>query len=217
MSEKSIWRIGIDIGQKVDHSAVCVVEEAGEKIVVRFIWKYPLGFPFPELADTIADLYHGVAGKGQVYSLVVDATGIGSSPATMIQQRLPDMRVDFFIFTNKSKRELVGKVNVLHATGRLRFARKAKDDTAYNHMLAELINEMKSVQTKVIREDEANPEIEVFSTGAHDDLFTALALAIKDIDLRGSTQSPAVVMMKDDSWVKTPLDQRGNEPPVAFF
>lgn len=218
MSEaQSRFRIGVDIGQKSDHSACCVVEEKQNKAVVRFIWKYPLGTPFNILADTVTELFHSVSKQGQVWSLAVDATGMGTHPAKMIQERLPEIRVDYHIFNNKNKREMVGKVKVMHSLGRLTFARKKGDDV-YNRMLAELINEMKAVQAKVIREDDESPEVEVFKTGSHDDLFTALALAIKDIDLREmGGGGPSAIFLKDNSWTKTPLDERGNAPPIAFF
>ena len=125
-----------------------------------------------------------------------------------------DLRVDFFIFTNKSKRELIGKVKVMHAFGRLRFATR-KGDEVYNRTLTELLTEMKQLQAKVLKEDTSNPEVEVFKTGRHDDLFTALALALKDVSFPQT--GPEVGFVKDDSWVTTPLDSPTNEPTIMFF
>jgi phage FluMu gp28-like protein len=215
LSEQPIYYIGVDFGQKKDHTAVCVVEHNPEKAIVRFIWKFPLGTPLKMVADKVTELYQSVSLKGQVYGFTCDATGMGVWPAEMIQERLPEIRVENFIFTNKTKRELVGKVKVLHALGRLRFATR-RGDELYNRQLAELMTEMRQLQAKVIREDSDNPEIEVFKTGAHDDMFTALALAVKDI--RFDTDSIAnVAFVKDDSYVRTPLDDTSQMPVIAFF
>lgn len=201
--------LGVDVGQKVDNSAVCVVEEKTEtnSAIVRFIWKYPLGTGFPLLVDTLVELYESVKKRGEVAGITVDATGIGSAPAQMLQQRIQDMRVDFFIFTNKTKRQLVGQVKVAHSMGKLKFARR-KGDEIYNRTLSALITEMKSLQMKVVRENPNDPEIEAFSTGAHDDLFTALALAVKDIRFTMPNGPEQAFFIEDKhSWLKNPLTE----------
>lgn len=212
---KPIYYIGEDVGQKKDHTAVCVVEKREDRIIVPFIWKFPLGTPLDQVAKYSVELYHSVSLKGDVYGYTVDATGMGVWPAEMIQRALPEVRIDNFIFTNKTKRELVGKVKVFHAMGRLRFATR-KGDPLYNRQLAELMTEMRQLQAKVIREDSDNPEIEVFKTGAHDDMFTALALAVKDIRFDGDFQSSAV-FLEDKTWVKVPELQDTGARSVVFF
>ncbi len=215
------FHIGIDVGQRVDNSAVCVVEEnqATNSAIVRFIWKYPLGTGFPMLVDTLVELYESIKKRGEVGSITIDATGIGSAPAQMLQQKIQDARVDFFIFTNKSKRQLVGQVKVAHSMGKLKFARR-KGDEIYNRTLSSLITEMKSLQMKVIRESPNDPEIEAFSTGAHDDLFTALALAVKDIRFTMPSGPEGIAFIEDKSWARNPLttpsDSQYPEVPIFF-
>jgi hypothetical protein len=97
------------------------------------------------------------------------------------------------------------------STGRLKFAKKRGDDI-YNITLQELLLEMKQLQAKVIREDAENPEVEVFKTGKHDDLFTALALAVKDVPLGMYGEAP-VYFVEDKSLLKSPLNE---EAPVFF-
>jgi phage FluMu gp28-like protein len=212
----TIYRIGVDFGQRKDFTAVCIVEQQTDKSVVRFIWKYPLGTPLPMIADTVTELYRSVASKGDVYSFACDATGMGVWPTQMIQERLPEVRVESFIFTNKSKRELVGKVKVLHALGKLKFATK-RGDEVYNRQLTELLTEMRQVEGRVIREDADSPEIEVFKTGAHDDMFTALALAVKDIRLESDYAGATAAFIKDTSWVKIPELDGQSQGSVVFF
>ena len=206
------FSIGVDIGQKVDHSAIALTEELPKSAIVRLLVKYPLGTPWPLLTQTVADLVKSIKEKGTIYHFSVDATGPGSAPSQMIQEALPDIRVDAFIFTNRSKRELVGKVKVMHSYGRLKLATR-KGDEVYNRTLSELITEMKQLQAKVIREDSTSPEIEIFKTGAHDDLFTALALSVKDIEFARGDKD--ILFVEDKSWVQTGLEER-QEPTVLF-
>ena len=214
---KPVYYIGVDFGQKKDHTAVCIVEKGDSKAIVRFIWKYPLGTPLPMVADTVVDLFKSVAAKGDIYGFAGDATGMGVWPVNMIQERLPEQRIEAFVFNNTNKRSLVGKVKVMHATGRLRFATR-RGDAIYNRQLAELMTEMRQLQAKVLRADADNAEIEVFKTGAHDDMFTALALAIKDIEFDSSWGNPQAVFIEDKTWVKTPLTEPSGDPrSIVFF
>ena len=143
-----------------------------------------------------------------------DATGVGTEPTRMLQELIPDARIDFFIFTNKSKRELVGKVKVMHSLGRLKFAKKSGDEM-YNRTLQDLITEMKQLQIRVMRGVDSNPETEVFKTGAHDDLFTALALAVKDVNISKGADVP-VGLVEDKTWVRTPLTEEPSRE-ISFF
>lgn len=170
---------------------------------------------FPVVVNTVAQAYSNVCHIGQVTSFAVDATGVGSAPSQMLQQKLPDARVEAFIFTNKNKREMVGKLKVLHSYGRLKFARRMGDAT-YNTTLLELVNELRNLQAKIIREDPSNPEIEVFRTGAHDDMVAALCLALKDVEIR-EEYTDAMFMVEDRTWARTPLDQGPYSEPITSF
>jgi len=220
--ESRTYHLGLDLGQRVDHSAFCVVEIVESKALVVLLKKYPLGTGYPLIMQTVANTYHSLVGyheagdfEGEVQTFAVDATGVGSEPARYLQTLLPDARVEPFIFTNQKKRELVGKVKIMHSFGRLKFARR-KGDEVYNRTLSELITEMKQVQAKVIREDANNPEIEIFKTGTHDDLFTALALAVKDIQFEEGWNDFAV-FIPDRTWTHTPLDEAPRQPEAYFF
>lgn len=205
--------MGLDLGQRQDNSALCLVEETGPKVVVRLLTKFPLGTAYPKVLRMAAWLYRDASKNGEVVSFAVDATGVGTVPSQMLQELLPDARVEAFVFMPKNKRELVGKVKILHSFGRLRFATKGHDK-AYIQTLGELIAEMKALQAKVLRDDPQNPEIEVFKTGKHDDLFTALALAVKDIEIRESYTD--LLTIPDRSWTKTPLDEIPRGEPIWF-
>jgi phage FluMu gp28-like protein len=209
------FRFGLDIGQKRDHSALCLVEERGPKLVVKLLVKYPLMTPFPVIFKTVQQAYSNVARVGQIVSFAVDATGTGQSPAQMLQQLIPEGRIEAFVFNNKNKREMVGKLKVLHSYGRLKFARRMGDAT-YNTTLLELVNELRNLQAKIIREDPSNPEIEVFRTGSHDDLVSALCLALKDIEIR-EDYVDSLFVIPDRTWQRTPLDSTPYPEPVTNF
>ena len=216
MSERKIFDIGVDIGQKVDHSAVCLTEEQTNRALVRLLIKYPLGTPYPLLVKTVVDLTNSVSKQGDIWHFSVDAGGSGRYPAEMFQEALPSITVEPYVFNNVNKRQLVGKVKVMHAFGKLKFAKRTGDEV-YNRTLTELITEMRNLQARVVRDDGKNPEIEIFKTGAHDDLFTSLALSVKDIEF--DMQSAGSALFVDDkTWLQTPLSEDTRpEPGVLFF
>ncbi len=65
--------VGADIGQARDPTALGVIETAADKLQVRHLERLPLGTPYPQVVDRIADLVGGLPGA----ELVVDATGVG--------------------------------------------------------------------------------------------------------------------------------------------
>ncbi len=206
----------MDFGQKQDHSAVALVEDRGQKLVLKLLVKYELMTPWPKITETLAMLYSSVCRVGEIVSFAADATGVGSAPSQMLQQKLPGARVEAFMFTNKNKREMVGKLKVLHSYGRLKFARR-QGDAQYNQTLLELVQELRNLQAKVIREDPMNPEIEVFKTGRHDDLVSALCLAIKDVEIREDFFTAPLFLVEDRTWARTPMDSGEIPSPVTSF
>jgi len=215
MSERKIFHVGVDIGMKIDHSVVCLVEEQSNRALVRLLVKYPLGTPYPLLVETVTKLTGSVSKQGDIWNFVVDATGIGEEPAKMFQEALPEVTVVPFIFTNISKKQLVGKIKVMHSFGRLKFAAR-KGDPIYNRTLTELITEMKNLQVRKIMETDGNPEIELFKTNRHDDIFTAVALSIKDIEFDIQSAGSAL-FVKDNSWLQNPLTEDTRPDPSAYF
>lgn len=206
------FRIGVDIGQRVDHSALCLTEDMPEKAVVKLLVKYPLGTPYKLLVETVANMVRSIGHQGDIVSFIVDATGVGAAPTQMFQEAIPEVTVRPFIFSNKTKRELIGKVKVLHSFGRLRFATR-RGDEIYNRTLHELVGEMRQLQAKVLKDESGTAEVEIFKTGKHDDLFTALALAVKDVQF---DKPASISFVKDNTWIETPLDDK-NMPSVVFF
>jgi hypothetical protein len=101
-----MFSIGVDLGQRQDHSAVAVVERVSrvterfdyvkwatceresEEWVVRHLERIPLGTPYTAVAERVVGLAQRppVAGKCQ---LVVDATGVGMPVVDMLRASRP--------------------------------------------------------------------------------------------------------------------------------
>src|SRR5687767_12419203 len=84
---RSLAIMGLDVGQRVDPTALAVVEASwvldpsGRTVVrytVRFLHRPALGTPYPEVADWIVQVSQGVVQQtGRPPSLYMDATGVG--------------------------------------------------------------------------------------------------------------------------------------------
>lgn len=56
--------IGIDIGQKVDNTAICVAEELpDDRWHVHHLERMKLGTAYPKVADRLAEVYHATVGR----------------------------------------------------------------------------------------------------------------------------------------------------------
>jgi len=66
--ESRTFYLGLDLGQRVDHSAFCLVEKEQEKAVVKLLVKYPLGTGYPLVMQTVAGTYRTLVGYHQATS-----------------------------------------------------------------------------------------------------------------------------------------------------
>ena len=58
--------IGVDIGQKVDNTAICVAEELeGDRWEVHHLERMKLGTPYPKVAARLAEVYHETVARVQ--------------------------------------------------------------------------------------------------------------------------------------------------------
>ncbi len=163
--------IGVDLGQKRDHSAIVVVENnpvpAG--LLVRRAERIPLGTAYPKVADRIRALTHEHPFFGRC-ALVVDATGVGAPVVDMLRE--PGLACDLTAVTitggeresrrgyqlfSVPKRDLISGVQLALEKGRLRIAGRMQQ-------AGSLIAELTAMQM-------GEP------SGEHDDLVLALALA----------------------------------------
>jgi hypothetical protein len=230
----TIATVGVDIGQKRDHSAIAVVQpektepELGDewRLIVRRLNRLPLGTDFDEVARVVAETvsllathlednvrrqrevsnrFHSTYGhSASLYEapivpsvsdplvmLRVDATGMGLPVVGLILRHIPDallsghrptcrVRSCYFThgdrLTHKGSGEAtVGKaylVSRLKALFQSRLLKMPEDLREGRAMLTELLDFERDV------DPDANERYGAFRVGTHDDLVTALGLAV---------------------------------------
>ena len=184
--------LGLDLGQTADYSALIVAEKITPKPArppadsrprydIRHIERFPLGTPYPAIVDaTVAILERPELGTD--VRLIMDGTGVGRAPVDMfrtrIRQRAYPVTITNGDAVSKSddgyfrvpKRDLVGVVQVLLQSKRLRFAQGLQ-------LVSLLTKELTNFHVKIDPET-AHDSYSAWRTGVHDDLVLALALAV---------------------------------------
>jgi len=193
-------RIGIDVGQKVDPSAIAVVEvvpriEGGEPVghyEVRFLQRLPLGATYPanaaRLGEVVANIeaalpwvthayrqkprldlevYADATGVGQPLVDILNETGLGVVPTYFThgdRRTVADGRITL------GKAWLVSRLKSMFQTGRVHLPPSHPEAAA-------MARELEDYEIRVA--EDANDRYGAFKVGAHDDLVTALGLAVQ--------------------------------------
>jgi hypothetical protein len=208
--------IGIDIGQKRDPTAVAVVEVeqrfAEAHYVVRFLERRPLGEPYPVIARRLAEVIGNVrqvvfdprqrlpvasAPATLNLSVFADATGVGQPIVDLLAEAGETIVPVYFVHGDRRTEEhgritlgkawLASRLKSLFQTGRIHLP----TTTEALAMKQELLD-------YEIRVDEnANDKYGAFKVGAHDDLVTALGLAV-GADLGGREATSYSYLGEDD-------------------
>jgi len=186
--------LGVDIGQKRDPTAICVAEVDSREVggrtethfLIRHLERLPLGTQYPKVADRVAGITGRVRGRtGESPTVYVDATGVGLPVVDLLRERLHGGRVVAAYFTYGDRRTetvedgqvrvslgkafLVSRLQALLQCGRLHLPRTGEAQA----LTEELLN-------YEIRVDEnAHEKYGAFKVGTHDDLVTALGLAVQ--------------------------------------
>jgi hypothetical protein len=192
------FSIGVDLGQRQDHSAVAIAERItsrapvfdpitfttrhpeSDEWVVRHLERIPLGTPYTAVAARIVDLARRppLAGKCQ---LIVDATGVGSPVVDMLRASRPGCEVTAVCITGGQterfdgsvlrvpKLELMARMQTLLERDCLRIAHRLRESGT---LVRELLD-MRSTRGKSGR-----VRVGADGAGEHDDLALAVALAV---------------------------------------
>ena len=185
--------MGVDLGQKRDPSALCVLETTdrveGETrkrhYLVRFLERLPLGTPYPEVAQRVAEVVQKTRQQtGQAPELAVDATGVGAPIIDLLQER-SELSPTAVYFTHGDRRKetwqdgccqvslgkafLVSRLQALLQTQRLHLPKGSEPEA--------LAHELRNYEIRV--DENANDRYGAFRVGTHDDLVTALGLAVQ--------------------------------------
>jgi phage FluMu gp28-like protein len=197
-----MYYLGLDLGQRRDHSAIAVVEKvlryqacAASGVAVlhlRYVERVPLGTTYPEVVARVRELVTDSRICGQS-CLAVDATGLGAPVVQMLRSARLGCDIAAVTMTggdkasqrgndfNVPKRDLVAGVQVLLEQNNLRIARTLEGARS---LIEELVDVRATVSVK------GRVRLGADGCGEHDDLVIALALACwrakrKEIDTRG--------------------------------
>jgi len=213
--------IGVDIGQRVDPTAIAVVEreqrseqseEADDRRVwhhtVRYLARLPLGTSYPDVARRLVTLVQGVRERtGTRPTLYLDATGVGKPVVDVLGDYRVQATLIATYFTHGDRRlqgddrsiilgkaYLVSRLQALFQEVRLHLPR--------GHPEAEtLTRELLDYEIRV--DKNANDTYGAFRVGTHDDLVTALGLGCQT---DGNPFEEALIRSLDrDRTLSTPL------------
>jgi hypothetical protein len=184
----TVW-IGIDIGQGREPTALCVAEDETRPgsiqpevhYLIRYLTRLPVGTPYPRIADRLREVTLGVAARsGETPIVYADITGFGLPVVDTLKGSVPQCRVVPVFFNHGDryreesgeirlgKAHLVSKLQALLQAGQLHLPQ-----TREAEVLAE---ELRDYEIRVT--DDANERDGAFRVGTHDDLVTALGLAV---------------------------------------
>lgn len=174
----------------MDPTAVAVAEqelpEGSEAalFIIRHLERLPLGTAYPDVATRLAAIVAGVRVHSTgMLTLRVDATGVGQPVVDLLERALPDGPYPIAVyFTHGDRYEvdhahsratlgkayLVSRLQALLQTGRIKLPRTAEAE--------QLAKELLDYEIRV--DQNANDTYGAFKVGTHDDLVTALGLAV---------------------------------------
>jgi hypothetical protein len=183
--------IGVDIGQKRDPTAIAVVEvekrDDGYHFRVRYLEALPLGTRFHTVAARVGEIVASVRKlSGRTPTVCVDATGLGLPVLELIQRAgVPDVVPVYFTHGDRraEKQGAFGRLEISLGKAFLVCRLQALLQSDRLHLLPtmaaaqELAAELRDYEIRV--DENANDRYGAFRVGTHDDLVTALGLAVQ--------------------------------------
>ena len=196
-TKKTLTTIGIDIGQKRDPTAIAVTEieyrdselpgcKKESHYLIRHLERLPLGTAYPEVAKRIDRICQGVERQtGRRTDIFVDATGVGQPIVDLLNDSSRSVHQVWAVyFTHGDRRTedrsedrvtlgkafLVSRLQMLLQCQRLHLPRNHREADA-------LVQELLDYEIRV--DEDANDKYGAFRVGTHDDLVTALGLAVQ--------------------------------------
>jgi hypothetical protein len=194
-----MYFIGVDLGQRVDRSAIAVVERMETAIegfdfarwtktvehlpdewVVRRLERIPLGMPYTEMVERLRKVAEHPKLRGNSW-MAVDATGVGAPVVDMLRAAELECHLMPVILTGGieasydgrqwrvPKIDLLARMRTLIEQGRLKVVDKLRERPA-------LMRELLSVRGKQARG--GGVRVGADGYGEHDDLAMAVALAV---------------------------------------
>jgi hypothetical protein len=198
----NLVRVGVDVGQKRDFTAIVVAEveprDKADHYIVRLIERLPLGTSYPDVALRVAAVVLNLQQRSRSLADIdgdflvqtwVDATGVGLPVVDLIREY--GVSVTAALFTSGEhlnerssqivtigKGFMVGRLQTLLQAGRLHLPITVEANI--------LVNELKDYEISVTPKATATFNAR---SGKHDDLVCALGLAVGDGRGRGGGTS----------------------------
>ncbi len=188
-----MFYIGLDLGQRRDHTAIVIVERnqvrraylppLNEAMVVRHLERVPLGTPYPLVVERLREIVNNPQLHG-ICSLTVDGTGVGAPVVEMLHAARLGCEIRAVTITGGEaasrscasgrevwsvpKQDLIMGVHVLLEQGELKIVRRMNG-------VGSLVKELTDMRMRRGHTGKAKMGAEGY--GEHDDLVIALALA----------------------------------------
>lgn len=170
-------KVGVDIGQRVDPTAIVVCEvqsrDGGYHYIARHVERLALGTLYPAVVERLVEINSQLCGA----HFWVDATGVGQPVVDLLREAGLRLTAVYLTGSDKVAREggdlrlgkalLVSRLQVLLQSGRIHLPQTPEAQA--------LVDELLNYEIRV--NDNAHAQFGAFKTGTHDDLATALGLA----------------------------------------
>ncbi len=191
-----MFAIGLDLGQKRDHTAIVVLERLrrhaylvgpDKELLVRAAERLPLGLAYPEIVEIVKHVVRVVSarlGHGDSCQLVVDATGVGKPVVDMLHPSGLGCWMTAVTITsgdkqharsgegssmNVPKQNLMAGLQLALDQEELRIAKKMPSAGTLTRELLDV---------RMARREFGGNQYGAEGAGKHDDLVIALALAV---------------------------------------
>ena len=172
-----LYFFGLDLGKKHDHTAIVIVERAGEKLLVRHLERVVLGTPYTAVVARVL----GIVQQIGRCAVVVDGTGVGEPVVDALRRAGLGCEITAVTITGGEKpsrggancsvpkQDLIAAVQMAMEKGELRVARGLREAGA---LLKEMLNVRITAGLTM-----GKVRMGADGYGEHDDLAIALALA----------------------------------------
>lgn len=192
--------IGVDFGKQSDPTAICVVEALKVDrpplrpewhFEVRHMERLPLGTNYLAVGQRVAEVVRNIEARPVPANvspprihLIVDATGVGIGAVDIVRDAMHGSRARLTAATfthgetlNRKRTWTVGKAYLVKRLQMLFQSQRIKLPANHPEALA-MANELKNYELK--QDPDGDLKFGAFKVGTHDDLVTALGLAVLD-------------------------------------
>ncbi|MFZ0011275.1 MAG: hypothetical protein WAL97_05150 [Halobacteriota archaeon] len=202
------WFCGVDLGKRYDPSTVAIIEVQYDKgqrrYFVRYLHRFTLRMLYSDVATQLARLDEFLKAKAveqrkkDSITWVLDTTGVGESVAELVETAMPLADIKKVYITGGIKATVASdNYNEIHlpksqlvSTLVAAFDAKIIYLTRDSREIDAIIDELRNYEIHV--SENAGRETYGAKVGKHDDLITALGLAIWAAEEEGYTGGPMI-------------------------